>query len=183
MKALALLFASVLLLAAANPQLQQVHTVYLLTMSNSMDQYLANRLTTEGVLQVVTDPDKADAVLTDHVGVGFEDRLKQLYPPPAPPPPPPQDSDKEKDKDKDKDKDKSRNDLAAALESSGASHPPSGSRPARGNFFLVDRRSRQVVWSIYSRPKDTGANELSKTANRVVEQLKKDLEGKSPAAP
>ena len=55
-------------------------------MSNSMDQYLANRLTSEGILQVVTDPNKADAVLTDRLGLGFEERLKQLYPPPAPPP-------------------------------------------------------------------------------------------------
>src|SRR5277367_1477699 len=95
--------AVLLFFALSNPDLQKVHTVYLLSMSNSMDQYLANRLTTEGVLQVVTDPNLADAVLTDRLALGFEEPLNQLYPPPVPPPPPRAESDKEKEKDKDKD--------------------------------------------------------------------------------
>ena len=156
-----------LFLALSNPDLQKVHTVYLLSMSNSMDQYLANRLTTEGVLQVVTDPNLADAVLTDRLGIAFEERLKQLYPPPAPPPPP--------DKDKEKDKD-SKKSLADALKTDEAvQRNIMGSRPARGNFFLVDRHSKQVVWSIYSPAKDTSSHQLSVTAVRVVEHLKKDL--------
>ncbi len=164
-----------LLLAVSNPDLQKVHTVYLLSMSNSMDQYLANRLTSEGILQVVTDPEKADAVLTDRLGLGFEERLKELYPPPAPPKPPAEDKDKEKDKKK--------NDLNSALNSGEATtHPVLGSRPARGNFFLVDRRTKQVIWSIYSPPKDTSPHQLSNTATRVVEQLKKDL-NPNPTSP
>jgi len=158
-----------LFFALSNPDLQKVHTVYLLSMSNSMDQYLANRLTTEGVLQVVTDPNLADAVLTDRLGIAFEERLKQLYPPPAPPAPPVA----EKDKDKDKD---SKTDLSDALKTDEAvQRNIMGSRPARGNFFLVDRRSKQVVWSIYSPAKDTSAHQLSVNAVRVVEHLKKDL--------
>lgn len=154
------------LLALTNPDLQKVHTVYLLSMSSSMDQYLANRLTSEGILQVVTDPDKADAVLTDRLGLGFEERLKQLYPPPAPPPPPADE----------KDKDKRKTDLASALNSDEAVPKTMlGSRPARGNFFLVDRRTKQVIWSIYRPSKDTSARQLSNTATRVVEQLKRDL--------
>lgn len=163
MNGLAVLF----LLALSNPDLQRVHTVYLLSMSNSMDQYLANRLTTEGVFQVVTDPEKADAVLTDRLGVSFEERLKQLYPPPPPPAPP------ASDKDEDKDKNKKNLDF-----SSGDQHITMGSRAARGNFFLVDRRTKQVVWSVYSPAKDTSAHQLSNTAARVVEHLKRDLTGK-----
>ena len=158
-----------LFLALSTPDLHKVHTVYLLSMSNSMDQYLANRLTTEGVFQVVTDPNLADAVLTDRLGVAFEERLKQLYPPPAPPPPPA--SEKGKDKDKD-----SKKDLSDALKTDEAvQRNIMGSRPARGNFFLVDRRTKQVVWSVYSPSKDTSARQLSITAVRVVEHLKKDL--------
>jgi hypothetical protein len=164
--------AVLLFFALSNPDLHKVHTVYLLSMSNSMDQYLANRLTTEGVLQVVTDPNLADAVLTDRLGIAFEERLKQLYPPPAPPAPPAAD----KDKDKDKDKDRKKDNLSDALKSDDAvQRNIMGSRPTRGNFFLVDRRTKQVLWSIYSPAKDTSAHQLSNTATRVVDQLKKDL--------
>ncbi len=68
--------------AARNPQLESVHTVYLLPMGNSLDQYLATRLTQTGMFQVVTDPQKADAVFTDKIGQGFEDKMTELYPPP-----------------------------------------------------------------------------------------------------
>jgi hypothetical protein len=165
--------AVLLFFALSNPDLQKVHTVYLLSMSNSMDQYLANRLTTEGVLQVVTDPNLADAVLTDRLGLGFEERLKQLYPPPVPPPPPRAESDKEKEKDKDKD---GKKDLSDALKADEAvQRNIMGSRPTRGNFFLVDRRTKQVVWSVYSPSKDSSARQLSNTAVKVVDHLKKDL--------
>src|SRR5579863_5206571 len=56
---------SLAMAAAANPHLKQVNAVYILSMGNGMDQYLANQLTTAGVFQVVTDPKKADAILTD----------------------------------------------------------------------------------------------------------------------
>ncbi|MGZ5145290.1 MAG: hypothetical protein ACXWCP_17195, partial [Burkholderiales bacterium] len=56
-----------------------VKTVYLLPMSSGLDQYLAVRLTSASVLQVVADPRNADAVLTDHIGQGFEDRLDEMY--------------------------------------------------------------------------------------------------------
>jgi hypothetical protein len=158
-----------LFFALSNPDLHKVHTVYLLSMSNSMDQYLANRLTTDGVLQVVTDPNLADAVLTDRLGIAFEERLKQLYPPPVPPTP-------EVVKDKDKDTEPKKNSLSDALKSDDTvQRTIMGSRPARGNFFLVDRRTKQVVWSIYSPGKDTSAHQLSNTAARVVDHLKKDL--------
>ena len=60
------------LASASAGDFRSVKTVYLLPMANGLDQYLASRLTSESVFQVVTDPKKADAVLTDHVGEGFE---------------------------------------------------------------------------------------------------------------
>src|SRR5258708_13703693 len=91
---------------ASNPELAEIKTVYLLPMTYSLDQFLAIRLTKGGVLQVVTDPKLADAILSDHIGTGLEDKLKSLY----------GDTDatkeankeKEKDKEKDKKKDKHR---------------------------------------------------------------------------
>jgi hypothetical protein len=186
---------------ATNPQLGKVQSVYVLPMSGGMDQYLANRLTSMGVFQVVTDPQKADTVLTDGLGKGFEDKMKELYPPPpavkkveekekaadketekA------KDDDKNKDKtadaDKDSDKDKEK-DSKTSVSSSPSSRqirlqdlPPVQSSwgHGRGNFFLVDRQSRSVIWSIYERPKNTTPDELTKTATKVVQRLKKDLE-------
>src|SRR5437588_8805686 len=61
--------------AAVNPQLRQVNTVYILAMTGGMDQFLANQLTSLGVFQVVTDPQKADAILTDRLGELFENKL------------------------------------------------------------------------------------------------------------
>jgi hypothetical protein len=81
---------SVALAGAPNAQIARVHTVYLLPMNNGFDQFLANRLTNLGVFQVVTDPKKADAVLTDRLGEAFESRFLELYPeakPVAPAPP------------------------------------------------------------------------------------------------
>ena len=76
------------LFAAVRPELKQINTVYILAMGNGVDQFLANQLTSAGVFQVVTDPKKADAILTDRVGEPFEKKLDELYPPPPPPPPP-----------------------------------------------------------------------------------------------
>jgi hypothetical protein len=61
--------------------LGDIKTVYLLPMSSGLDQYLAQQLTAEAVLQVVTDPQKADAVLTDHLGESFEQTVADLYQP------------------------------------------------------------------------------------------------------
>ena len=89
MKLFCALFVHLALAAAAfasvNPQLHQVKRVYILAMGSGMDQYLANQLTTAGIFEVVTDPKKADAIVTDNVGEAFQKKLDDLYPPPAPP--------------------------------------------------------------------------------------------------
>ena len=79
--------AVILVFAAVNPQLKQVNTVYILAMSGGMDQFLANQITAAGVFQVVADPKNADAIITDRLGESFENKLKELYPPPVPPAP------------------------------------------------------------------------------------------------
>ncbi len=169
--ALALLAASVP--AAVNQQLKQVTTVYILGMSGGMDQYLADRLTRMGVLQVVTDPQKADAIITDRLGEPFEAKLKDLYPPPAP----------AKDEKAGKDTklvvvDKTTKDDKDKIEDTPGASRVGSFNVGRGNIFIVDRKSRNVIWSTYERPKDTTPGELSKTAERVVKRLKDDLSDK-----
>jgi hypothetical protein len=178
--ALALFAASIP--GALNPQLKQVTTVYILAMSSGMDQYLANRLTTMGVFQVVADPQKADAIITDRLGEPFEAKLKELYPPPPPPAPPVPVKDEKDDKNgKAAKSDKaSKDDKDSIAEAAGAPRVSSFNR-GRGNLFIVDRKSRNVIWSIYERPKDSTPGELSKTAERVVKRLKDDLSDKKQA--
>jgi hypothetical protein len=155
-----------------------------------MDQYLANRLTTLGVFQVVADPQKADAIITDRLGEPFEAKLKDLYPPPpvSHPPPAPLEKDakdkdaKDKDAKDDKDSKTAKSDKPAKdekdiVESSGPPRTSSFNR-GRGNIFIVDRKSRNVIWSIYEPPKDSTPGELSKTAERVVKRLRDDLSEK-----
>jgi hypothetical protein len=128
----------------------QTQTVYLLPMSSGLDQYLASSLAKEGPFRVVTDPWKADAVLSDRVGESLEAKLKELYP---------------------------------ALSFQGASRSMGSSLPrvesswsrGRGNLFLVDRRTRGVLWSMYERPKNSSPGELHKLADRVVKRMKHDL--------
>jgi len=152
----------VLTLAAPGAaELTQVQVVYILPMANGLDQYLANRLTSERVYQVVTEPGRADAVFTDQIGQGFEQRLVELYPPPEPP--------KTEEKETDKDKEAAR---SAKIESAGRS---SSFSRGKGNVFLVDLKTRRVLWSVFQPPKRIAADEMNRTSARIVEQLRKDL--------
>ena len=47
----------------------------------------------------------------------------------------------------------------------------------KGTVFLVDAKSRQVVWSVYQLPKGSSAKELDRTASDIVSRLKRDLKG------
>jgi hypothetical protein len=145
-----LLAAAALMMSigASAAGLGDIKTVYLLPMSNGLDQYLAVRLTTGAILQVVTDPQKADAVLTDHVGEGFEESLNELYGA------------------------KPKTDDSAG--DSGQSFTRVGTHGhVRGALFLVDRKTRDVVWSAYERPKNTTPDGLKQAADRLADKLAK----------
>src|SRR5665811_1641927 len=81
MKRLAFLFScSVAMLSAAD--LSGVHKVYVLKMAKGLDQFLANRLTSDHIFQIVTDPKLADAVFTDQIGEAFQMKLEEIFPTP-----------------------------------------------------------------------------------------------------
>ena len=140
--------------------LGDVKTVYLLPMSNGLDQYLAQQLTAGAVLQVVTDPQKADAIFTDHVGESFEESLADIY----------QTKPKAGDKDKADD----------TAEDKGASPARSGmqGKRGRGTVFLVNRRTHDVLWSVYELPKGTQPDILRRSAGKISAQLAKSIKGK-----
>jgi hypothetical protein len=136
--------------------LGDLKTVYLLPMTNGMDQFLAIKLTTGVVMQVVTDPKTADAILTDRIGAGFEQKLDDLYGIK------PKESE---DKDKD-DKDQEQKHIASSV------------TKGKGAIFLVDRKTRAVVWSDYERAKSASAEDMNRTAEKIAEKLEKDRKGK-----
>jgi len=139
---------------ASNPQLAEIKTVYILPMTYSLDQFLAIRLTKGGVVQVVTDPKLADAILSDHIGSSLEEKLKSLYPP-----------EKVKDADKDKDKDKDASSFGA---------PMAGGTRSKGAVFLLDHKTHNVLWSDYVRPKSAQPEDLNRAADKIAGQLEKD---------
>ena len=142
--------------------LAEVKNVYLLPMTYALDQFLAIRLTKGGVVQVVTDPKNADAIISDHIGTALEEKLNTLYGE--------QKMVKADADDKDKDKDKNKTSYGGA--------PMAGGTRSRGAVFLVDRKTRNVVWSDYVRPKTSQPEELSRVADKIAAQLEKDKKGK-----
>ena len=172
-------------LAAGRADLSQVQSVYLLPMGYGLDQYLANRLTAEGVFHVVTDPKRADAVLTDQIGAGFERRLDDLIPRDEPaavlPPPaapgaaPPS---KEETAAADRAKKEHEDELMVERLKRQSLPPLSSFSRGKGNVFLVDLKTRRVLWALYERPKRVLPDDLNRTSARIVDQLKKDIAGK-----
>ena len=150
------------LLCAAS--LSDVHTVYFLPMSHGLDQYLANRLASEHLFRVVTDPKLADAIWTERIGEHFQAKMDDLLPNPGPSK---QASAEESEDEEDSaSPPKMANKLPALTSSFGG---------GRGTVFLVDAKSRQVLWSVYDRPKNFDSAQLDHTASGIVSRLKKDL--------
>jgi hypothetical protein len=155
MRQLNRLFVCALLAAfTLGANMPEVGAVYLLPMTGGLDQYLANRLTAEGLFRVVTDPKLADAVFTDQLGAAFEQKLVELYPPPA-----------------DKDSGKADKNDKPAPHISTFGH-------GRGTIFLVDLKSKTVIWSVYQRPSKSTSEVLDRTAAQIVQQIKKQQKAK-----
>jgi hypothetical protein len=155
---------------AGAAELAGVHSVYVFPMSHGLDQYLANRLTNDHVFRVVTDPKLADAVFSDRVGDSLRDQLETVSPTPKPEEP------KKIADDKDK-KAADDNPGRMVAESAKLDNPAlrSSFGSAKGTLFLVDAKSRQVVWSVYALPKDSSSKQLDRTASDIVNRLKRDL--------
>lgn len=171
MKRLLLLLASGGALMCAD--LANVRSLYVLPMSHGLDQYIANRLTNEHVFTIVTDPKLADAVLTDRVGTGLQAKLDDLLQPAATEKPQPKADTKDKE-----DSPKGSGSLAESMSQTSRPADSSSIGRSKGTIFLVDTKSRQVVWSAYDLPKDTSSKELDRTASDIVSRIKKDLNPK-----
>lgn len=170
----------------AGADLTGVHSVYLLPMGSSLDQYLAEHLTSEHVFQVVTDPKRADAVFTDRIGAAFEERLADLLaPPPAEKPDAPTAGAAQTNNGTANPTPRSALDAFTAEPANRLSNPAAYSSFGRGKgtIFLVDVKSKQVIWSVYERPKTSESSQLDRSASEIVNHLRRDLkkpEGSKP---
>src|SRR5580658_8267666 len=68
-------FASLAFAQYAGPK-----TVYILPMAAGLDQYVAQWLTKNHVMQVVADPKIAEVVMTDRIGEAFEHKMQEIRP-------------------------------------------------------------------------------------------------------
>jgi hypothetical protein len=164
-----------------------VRNLYVMPMSRGLDQYLASRITSEHLFQVVTDPKLADAVLSDKVGESLQSQLETIFPTPKPPEPEPVEkadadqpaakSDKPSKHAKDKEESSSASPSMFQDTVNKLDNPAQTSTFGRskGNIFLVDTKSRQVIWSTYDPPKGSATRDLDRTASDIVSRLKKDL--------
>ena len=91
--------------------------------------------------------------LTDYIGQSFEERLDEMY------------GAKPKSED---DKNGSTPEFARVT---------SGAR-SRGAIFLVNRKTRDVLWSAYERPKGPAPADLNRAADRIGDKLAKAIRGK-----
>lgn len=162
-----LLGCSGAMLCAAD--LAAVRNVFVLPMSRGLDQYLASRIASEGVFQIVTDPKLADAVLSDKVGETLRAQLETIFPTPAP-----ETEAEEKDDTAATDEGQT---IAAAMKATEnkADRPQSSFGRSKGNIFLVEAKSRTVVWATYDPPKTNNSRDLDRTASDIVSRIKKDL--------
>lgn len=152
------------LYAADSARLERIRAVYFWPMSSSLDQYLAEQIAAEGLFEVVVDPNLATAVMTERIDAPFLEAMDELFPLPA----------SEESTKKPAEAEEAEQD---SLEGDFRLRRPANrvvSRP-RGTLFLVDVRSRRVLWSTFLKEYDSTPNNLHKQARRVVGKLKKQL--------
>ena len=127
----------------------------------------------------MTDPKLADAFFSDRLGDALQAQLDAALPKPAPP----KEAPKEAAKDAAKPAEPSRSGSSMFSDPVNKLDNPamnSSFGRGKGNVFLVDAKSRQVVWSTFDPPKDDTSKQLDRTASDIVNRIKKDLNPGSP---
>lgn len=150
--------------AQPNANLNQVQSIYIMPMSGGYHQHLANRLIGLGLFQVVADPNRADAILTDRLGEGLEARLDGYDA-----------TTRKREEAEHKSDEAAKGESRVTLSERPVTTSLSG---GKGTLFLVDRKSRRLLWSTFEKPKNTTAKELDRSAGRVAGRVKTNWSGK-----
>jgi hypothetical protein len=116
-------------------------TVYILPMSAGLDQYLAQWLTKDHVMQVVSNPKTAEVVMTDRLGEAFEQKLNDILP-------------------------------GETKKTDETAHNTFRTSKPRGTIFLVDAKSRVVLWSDYQKPpRSSSDHDMNVAAEKIAKAL------------
>lgn len=136
--------------------------VYFWPMAGALDQYLAEQFQSNGVYAVTVDPKLARTVMTDRIDAVFLGALDELFPLPGGEPS--EDAEQKSDD---------------SLEGDFRMERPKNRPVARsqGTLFLVDIKTRKVLWSTYLKEYNRNPNALNKQAREVVARLQKELVG------
>ncbi|MBI1354570.1 MAG: hypothetical protein GC160_09500 [Acidobacteria bacterium] len=138
-------------------QLRDAQPVYFWPMQHAFDQYLAEAVNGADALSVTVDPKRASSMMTERIDATFLAALEELFPEQKP----------AKDED---DKDvKSKESIEGRFQLARPKNRPQG-RP-QGTLFLVDVKTRRVIWSTYMGEVDPEPKALHKEAERVVEDI------------
>jgi hypothetical protein len=117
-------------------------SLYIMPMPSGLDQYLADQITRAHLMQVVADPKIADLILTDKLNDTFTQTLAKLHP--------------------------GAKEETAEMDL----HHSFQKGSSRGTLFLVDVKSRQVIWSDYEKPKmNASTSDLNHQAERIVKKM------------
>lgn len=156
------MLAAVALLAVppGQAQLRDAQPVYFWPMQHSFDQYLAEAVNAADALSVTVDPKLAAAVMTERIDAPFLAALEELFPAGKP---------AGEETDQAETSSKSDDSIEGQFGLSRPRNRPQA-RP-QGTLFLVDVKTRRVIWSTYLGQLDPTSKALHKEARRVVEQL------------
>lgn len=146
---LSLLCASVPAIAA---DLSSAQPVYFWAMQSSLDQYLAEQASTAGALAVTVDPKMASAIMTDRIDKPFLDAMDELFPVEG----------REEPKN-------SEDSIEGDFQMARPQNRPKGT--PRGTIFLVDVKTRKVLWSTFLGEFDTNPKSLHREAQKVIERM------------
>ena len=136
--------------------------VYFWPMTSAFDQYLAQEASGGGVLNVTVDPKNASAVMTDRIDGKFLEGLDEVFPLPEDPTTEAEDEEEA-----------SSDSIEGDFRLQRPANLPVG-RP-RGTLFLVDVKTRNVLWSTFLKEFDATPDRLQRKARSVIAKLQQQL--------
>jgi len=136
--------------------------VYFWPMASALDQYLAEQFQSNAVYSVTVDPKQARTVMTDRIDAVFLGAMDDLFPLPGSEP---AEAPEEKVDDS----------IEGDFRMERPKNRPLGR--SQGTIFLVDVKTRKVLWSTYLKEYNINPDALNKKAREVVTRLQKELIG------
>ncbi len=145
--------------------LSSVGPVYFWPMNGALDQYVAEQATSSGVFAVTVDPARAKTVMTDHIDAKFFEGMNEIF----------VDEAEIAAAEENDDDEEATGSIESGLAPQRAANRPRSS--PKGTVFLVNIRSRQVVWSTFLGEFDRSPKKLHKKAQQVISDLGKSMSG------